>query len=292
MTSLVLQPRGLAKLLLLASQLYGTFLHSGKLALTAGDQGGLVVRANSRAGHPNRDGAGKRRDSPAGSPPSPAYGGVPKKEQARALKRGVDIVVATPGRLQDLVQEGSCRLDGVTYLVLDEADRMLDLGFEPDIRAIALAHPSRPADPDVFCHMPPAIRKLAAEFLANPVRVTVGSADISASHSVTQVVEVMDPRDRDARLLQLLRKWEAGKERVLVFVLYKVEAPRVEGLLRGRGFKVAAIHGNIGQDKRTEAVGELPNQEACLSWSRLTWRRGGWTSRTWLQSSTTPSLSP
>ncbi|CAL8460624.1 g153 [Coccomyxa elongata] len=183
------------------------------------------------------------------------YGGVPKLPQTAALRKGVDVVVATPGRLEDLINDGACRLSGITYLVLDEADRMLDLGFEPHIRAIAGATRADRQTLMFSATWPPAIQKLASEFQASPTRVTIGSQDLSASHSVRQIVEVIDPAARDRRLEELLRKYHASrKNRVLVFVLYKKEAARVEAQLSKRGWNVRAIHGDINQRQRSEAV--------------------------------------
>lgn len=183
------------------------------------------------------------------------YGGVPKKEQVDALKRGVEIVVGTPGRLEDLMNEGTCKLQAVTYLVLDEADRMLDLGFEPHIRAICNTVRSDRQTLMFSATWPSAVQKLAAQFLCNPLKVTIGSQDLAASHSIAQVVEVIDLQARDRRLLELLKKYHSSRSnRVIIFVLYKKEAPRVEQLLSRNGWKAAAIHGDISQDQRTAAV--------------------------------------
>ena len=119
------------------------------------------------------------------------YGGVPKWEQKKALRWGVEVVVATPGRLKDLVAMGCVSLAGVSYLVLDEADRMLDQGFEADIREIiAMTHKDRQTC--LFsATWPEAIRQLAQEFLTDPVKVTVGSDDLSANTRIKQVVQVI-----------------------------------------------------------------------------------------------------
>lgn len=192
------------------------------------------------------------------------YGGVPKREQAQALRAGAGIVVATPGRLEDFMEEGACKLDEVSFLVLDEADRMLDLGFEPHIRKIAEGIRSDRQTLMFSATWPPAIRKLASEFLAHPARVIIGSQDLAASHSVTQVVEVVDGATRDAKLEDLLKKYhKSRKNRIIVFVLYKKEAARVETMLQRKGWKAAAVHGDISQEKRSAAVdsfktGEMP----------------------------------
>lgn len=183
------------------------------------------------------------------------YGGVPKKQQVSAVRSGVEVVVATPGRLQDLMEDESCSMKEVTYLVLDEADRMLDLGFEPAIRRIVSTIRADRQTLMFSATWPTAVQKLAANFLSAPVKVVIGSQDLAASHSIKQVVEVIDLAARNSRLLELLPQYQPrGRERVIVFVLYKKEAPQVEQLLQRRGFKAAAIHGDISQDKRSAAV--------------------------------------
>ncbi|KAF6260407.1 P-loop containing nucleoside triphosphate hydrolase protein [Scenedesmus sp. NREL 46B-D3] len=183
------------------------------------------------------------------------YGGVPKHPQVSALRSGVDIVVGTPGRLEDLMQDGACKLHNVTYLVLDEADRMLDLGFEPHIRAISSQVRSDRQTLMFSATWPTAVQQLAQNYLSEPVKVTIGSQDLAASHSVTQLVEVVEQHQRDDRLLALLGKYHSSRSnRIIIFVLYKKEAPRVEALLSRKGWKAAAIHGDISQTQRTAAV--------------------------------------
>ncbi len=151
------------------------------------------------------------------------YGGVAKHDQVKALKKGVHVVVATPGRLLDLMSEGSCNIDDVSYLVLDEADRMLDMGFERDVRTI-ISKIKGPHQTAMFsATWPPAIRKLASEFLNDPIRVTIGAAELQANEKITQYVEVMEQFDKDRRLFEILGKVhdKVKKNRVLVFALYK-----------------------------------------------------------------------
>jgi ATP-dependent RNA helicase DBP3 len=162
------------------------------------------------------------------------------------------------------MEEGACKLDEVSFLVLDEADRMLDLGFEPHIRKIAEGIRSDRQTLMFSATWPPAIRKLASEFLAHPARVIIGSQDLAASHSVTQIVEVVDGATRDGKLEDLLKKYHKSRtNRIIVFVLYKKEAARVETMLQRKGWKAAAVHGDISQEKRSAAVdsfksGEMP----------------------------------
>lgn len=112
----------------------------------------------------------------------------------------MEIVIATPGRLNDLVQSNFINVSSVTYLVLDEADRMLDMGFEPQIRKILLD--VRPDRQTVMTSAtwPPGVRRLAQSYMNNPIQVCVGSLDLAAVHTVTQVVEILDEDDKFNRV--------------------------------------------------------------------------------------------
>ncbi|PWA97420.1 DEAD-box ATP-dependent RNA helicase 5 [Artemisia annua] len=184
------------------------------------------------------------------------YGGTSKGPQISALKSGVDIVVGTPGRLKDLIEMGVCQLQEVSFVVLDEADRMLDMGFEPEVRSI-LSQTNSVRQVVMFsATWPQAVHQLAQEFMdPNPVKVVVGSEDLAANHDVMQIVEVLEDRARDERLVTLLEKYhKSRRNRVLVFVLYKKEASRVENMLQRRGWKVVSISGDKAQRARTEAL--------------------------------------
>jgi ATP-dependent RNA helicase DBP3 len=198
---------------------------------------------------------------PAGLKVACIYGGVPKDEQRFALKKA-HIVVATPGRLNDLIQEGAADLSRVSFMCLDEADRMLDKGFEDDIRKIiSLTSPASVRQTVMFtATWPQSIRDLAATFMKTPVRVYIGdnaAGDLRANTRIEQVVEVVEPRNKEFRLLQILRQYTAGSkknDRILVFCLYKKEATRIEGYIRAKGFKVAGIHGDLTQPQRTASL--------------------------------------
>merc|ERR1711915_847369 len=173
------------------------------------------------------------------------YGGVPKWTQKEALKNGVEVVVATPGRLIDLMNEGACDLSEVSYLVLDEADRMLDQGFEKDIREIIGATNACRQTCLFSATWPDSVRTIAHEFLTNPIRVTIGSGDLAAGANITQKVEVIEDCKRERRLLELLNDYhKTGENRVLVFALYKKEAARIETKLRRIGWNCISIHGD------------------------------------------------
>ena len=192
------------------------------------------------------------------------YGGVPKEPQRAALK-SAHIIIATPGRLNDLISEGSADLSNVEYLVLDEADRMLDKGFEEDIRKIISAcAPNSHRQTLMFtATWPPSVRSLAESFMRSPVQIRIGddhSDEVRANTRIEQRVEVLDadPRVKQARLLELIRQFHSGsgknRDRILVFALYKKEAVRIESFLQSKGLNVAGIHGDLSQERRTAAL--------------------------------------
>jgi ATP-dependent RNA helicase DBP3 len=187
------------------------------------------------------------------------YGGVPKDPQVQAVKKA-HIVVATPGRLNDLIGEGSANLSGAEFVVLDEADRMLDKGFEEAIRQIIQCTPKKRQTLMFTATWPPSVRELAATFMQSPVRIIIGdnpTGELRANTRIKQLVEVVDPRDKELRLAQLLKQYQSGKnkdDRILVFCLYKKEATRVEETIRRKGFRAAGIHGDLSQEKRTASL--------------------------------------
>ncbi|KAH0008416.1 ATP-dependent RNA helicase DBP3, partial [Aureobasidium melanogenum] len=197
---------------------------------------------------------------PAGLKTVCVYGGV-NKDQQRATLTGAHIVVATPGRLNDFVSEGSIDLSNVTYAVLDEADRMLDKGFEEEVRKILGSCAPTGRQTLMFtATWPPSVRELAATFMKKPVRINIGentTGELRANTRIVQEVEVMDPYDKNDRLIALLKKYQSGKnkdDRILVFCLYKKEATRIEGFIRSKGFSVGGIHGDLSQDQRQRSL--------------------------------------
>jgi ATP-dependent RNA helicase DBP3 len=197
--------------------------------------------------------------TPAGLQVVCVYGGVPKDPQVRAIKTA-SIVVATPGRLNDLIGDGSADLSSAEYVVLDEADRMLDKGFEEAIRQIITQTPTKRQTLMFTATWPPSIRALASTFMQSPVKITIGdnvSGELRANVRIKQLVEVVDPRGKEQRLLQLLKQYQSGKnteDRILVFCLYKKEAVRIESFIRMKGFRVGGIHGDLTQDKRSASL--------------------------------------
>ena len=198
--------------------------------------------------------------SPASLKVTCVYGGVNKDAQRETLA-GTHIVVATPGRLNDFLEEGSIDLSNVTYLVLDEADRMFDKGFEPEVRKIASATASTGRQTLMFtATWPQSVRNLASTFMNKPVKVTIGDnadGELRANARVVQEVQVIDEFEKQSRLIDLLKQYQSGKnkmDRILVFCLYKKEATRIEEFIRRKGFPVAGIHGDLNQQKRTESL--------------------------------------
>ncbi|KAI1270418.1 P-loop containing nucleoside triphosphate hydrolase protein [Xylariaceae sp. FL1019] len=185
------------------------------------------------------------------------YGGASKDDQ-RNLLRKADIIVATPGRLKDFLEEGAVKLENAKFVVLDEADRMLDKGFEDDIKLI-IGKTGKKEDRQTLmltATWPQSVQALALSFMVTPVRIQIGgneSGDLQANIRISQSVEVTDQRAKEGRLLQIL-KGRPSKERVLVFCLYKKEATRVEQFLQQRGIKVVGIHGDLKQEQRTRSL--------------------------------------
>lgn len=207
---------------------------------------------------------------PAGLKSVCIYGGVPKDEQKIGLKKA-SIVVATPGRLNDLIDEGAADISKADYVVLDEADRMLDKGFEDAIRKIiSSTRPISERQTLMFtATWPKSVQELASTFMRSPVKITIGdnpTGELRANTRITQTVEVVEPRDKEYRLFQILKEHTAGSkknDRILIFCLYKKEATRVEETIRRKGFKVGGIHGDLSQVQRTASLekfkkGEIP----------------------------------
>ncbi|MFH1923528.1 MAG: DEAD/DEAH box helicase [Planctomycetota bacterium] len=179
------------------------------------------------------------------------YGGVSQGPQVRALQKGVDILVATPGRLLDLIGQGYVDLTGVEILTLDEADRMLDMGFIHDLRRIA-THVPRGRQTLMFsATMPVEIRQLAAQWLRKPVHVQV-APDAAPAEKVEQSVYFVEPRQKPLLLAHFLQN--TPSTRTLVFSRTKHGADKiVRGLLR-EGIQAAAIHGNKSQAARERVL--------------------------------------
>lgn len=179
------------------------------------------------------------------------FGGVNDKPQIAELKRGVDILVATPGRLLDLMQRGVVKLDKVKLFVLDEADRMLDMGFIRDVKKITQALPAKRQTMFFSATMPTAIRRLASSLVNDAKTVAVDPVS-SAVEVVAQNVYFTEKDSKRDLLVHLLK--DAEFQRVVVFTRTKHGSDRVARHLEKSGKSVAAIHGNKAQNQRTRAL--------------------------------------
>src|SRR5262245_49922622 len=180
-----------------------------------------------------------------------AIGGVPINRQIRACASGLDVLVATPGRLLDLMQQRAASLDGVEVLVLDEADRMLDMGFIHDIRRIVAKLPANRQTLFFSATMPREIAELANAMLRDPVRVAVTPAATTVERIAQRVVHV-DRAGKPALLSEILRKEPI--DRVLVFTRTKRGADKVVRSLAKSGLAAEAIHGNKSQNQRERVL--------------------------------------
>merc|ERR1712125_143574 len=185
------------------------------------------------------------------------YGGVPRREQENGCREGVEIIIATPGRLIDFLESGVTNLKRVTYLVLDEADRMLDMGFEPQVRKI-----TSQVRPDRQTLMwsatwPKEVRRLAIDICReDPVHVNIGSLDLRTAHTIRQYVEVMGERDKRSRLKRLLEKVMDGSK-ILIFAQTKRDGDDLTREMRTDGWPALCIHGDKKQEEREWVLKEF-----------------------------------
>jgi superfamily II DNA/RNA helicase len=186
------------------------------------------------------------------------FGGVSINPQMMALRGGADMVVATPGRLLDLVEHNALSLQSVATLVLDEADRLLDLGFADELAKVLSLLPERRQNLLFSATFPPAVNALAEILLRDPLRVDVPSTPATVPDIHQRAIHVDEPR-RTQLLLRLIR--EHGWTRVLVFVATKYSTEHVAEKLRRAGIKAAAIHGELSQGARTRALADFKAQE-------------------------------
>ncbi|XP_033115002.1 ATP-dependent RNA helicase dbp2-like isoform X2 [Anneissia japonica] len=186
------------------------------------------------------------------------YGGAPKGPQIRDLERGVEICIATPGRLIDFLEAGKTNLRRCTYCVLDEADRMLDMGFEPQIRKII-----EQIRPDRQMLMwsatwPKEVRQLAEEFLKDYSQVNIGSLSLSANHNILQIVDVCDESEKDMKLIKLLEEIMQEKEnKTLIFVETKRKTDELVRRMRRDGWPAMCLHGDKSQPERDWVLKEF-----------------------------------
>uniref|UniRef100_A0A7N8YK81 RNA helicase n=1 Tax=Mastacembelus armatus TaxID=205130 RepID=A0A7N8YK81_9TELE len=186
------------------------------------------------------------------------YGGAPKGPQIRDLERGVEICIATPGRLIDFLECGKTNLRRCTYLVLDEADRMLDMGFEPQIRKIV--EQIRPDRQTLMwsATWPKEVRQLAEDFLKDYVQINIGALQLSANHNILQIVDVCSDMEKEDKLIRLLEEIMSEKEnKTIIFVETKRRCDELTRRMRRDGWPAMGIHGDKSQQERDWVLNEF-----------------------------------
>jgi len=182
------------------------------------------------------------------------FGGVGQNPQVQALNRGVDVVVATPGRLIDLMNQGVVHLDRIELFILDEADRMLDMGFIPDVRRVIAKLPKKRHSLFFAATMPPVVEKLATDMLCNPVKITIDPGKPTVER-IEQKMMFVDKGHKNQLLIDLINSHDMDK--VIVFSRTKHGANNVVKKLTAAGITACAIHGNKSQTARTKALAEF-----------------------------------
>ncbi|XP_076237977.1 putative ATP-dependent RNA helicase DDX43 [Calliopsis andreniformis] len=188
------------------------------------------------------------------------YGGGSRKEQVNLVLKGLEIVIATPGRLNDLVEANILNVSSVTYLVLDEADRMLDMGFEPQIRKTLLD--VRPDRQTVMTSAtwPQGVRRLAQSYMKNPIQIFVGSLDLATVHTVVQKIYIIDEEEKLSMMYDFFRQM-GPKDKVIVFFGKKSKVDDVASDLALQGVNCQSIHGGREQVDREQALEDLKTGE-------------------------------
>src|SRR5437763_312867 len=191
-------------------------------------------------------------------------GGVSFDDQDAKLMRGVDVLIATPGRLLDHFERGRLLLTGVELLVIDEADRMLDMGFIPDIERICKLVPFTRQTLFFTATMPPEIQRITEQFLHNPVRVEVSRPATTAAAITQQLVKVgREPHEKRDTLRRLIRAAE-GLTNGIIFCNRKREVAQLHKSLVKHGFSAVALHGDMDQSARTAALEQFRRGEVAL----------------------------
>ncbi|KAK4011364.1 hypothetical protein OUZ56_020479 [Daphnia magna] len=191
------------------------------------------------------------------------FGGAPKGPQLRDIERGVEIMIATPGRLIDFLEAGKTNLRRCTYLVLDEADRMLDMGFEPQIRKII--EQIRPDRQTLMwsATWPKEVRQLAEEFLTDYIQINVGSLTLSANHNILQIIDVCQEHEKETKLMTLLQEIGAEDEnKTIIFAETKRKVDSITRAMRRDGWPAMCIHGDKAQPERDWVLNEFRSGKA------------------------------
>lgn len=186
------------------------------------------------------------------------FGGVPQFSQVQALKRGVDILIATPGRLLDLMQQGHINLSTIQFFVLDEADRMLDMGFVQDVRRIIAKLPAKRQTLFFSATMPTEIQQLANMLLTSPVKVEVTPVS-STAEMIQQTVYFVEKHNKLSLMVKLLE--DTSIESLLVFTQMKHAADKLARQLNNHGIRTEAIHGNKSQNARQSALNNFKKRK-------------------------------
>lgn len=184
------------------------------------------------------------------------YGGASRKEQIDSVEKGVEIVIATPGRLNDLIENNLIDLTNVTYFVLDEADRMLDMGFEPQIQRVLVN--VRPDRQTVMTSAtwPAGVRRLAQQYMQEPIQVVVGTLDLTAVTSVTQHIEFVKETEKFEYILDYIKHMEPS-QKAIIFCGKKLRVDDLSSELGLMGIDCSCIHGQRDQKDREQALVDI-----------------------------------
>ncbi|KAH8269834.1 hypothetical protein KR026_005327 [Drosophila bipectinata] len=194
------------------------------------------------------------------------FGGSSKVPQARDLERGVEVIIATPGRLIDFLENRNTNLQRCTYLVLDEADRMLDMGFEPQIRKII--EQIRPDRQVVMwsATWPKEVQALAGDFLNDYIQINIGSMSLSANHNIRQIVEICTEMEKPQRMVRLLKEIAPttnnaanNGNKIIIFVETKIKVEDILQIIRTEGYTATSIHGDKTQNERDSVLKDFRN---------------------------------
>lgn len=189
------------------------------------------------------------------------YGGVKQQKQVNALRRGVDVVIATPGRLQDLMEQKHINLANIQIFVLDEADRMLDMGFLPALKKIIAKLPSKRQSMFFSATLPPKIVELSNQLLFDPVSISIAPEKANVD-LINQTVTSVEGGEKFNALRQMLQ--EDSVERTIVFTRTKHRANQVARKLANAGVRASAIHGNKSQAARQRAIEDFRNKKVTV----------------------------
>ncbi|XP_031782248.1 ATP-dependent RNA helicase dbp2 isoform X2 [Nasonia vitripennis] len=193
------------------------------------------------------------------------FGGAPKGPQARDLERGVEICIATPGRLIDFLERGTTNLRRCTYLVLDEADRMLDMGFEPQIRKII--EQIRPDRQTLMwsATWPKEVRNLAEEFLTDYIQINIGSLQLAANHNILQIVDVCEEYEKEGKLMKLLEEIsQEAENKTIIFVETKRKVDEITRAINRYGWQAIGIHGDKSQQERDYVLNQFRSSRSAI----------------------------